>query len=106
MCGQFIRYRFFRGVFVMTIQSPVANAAITVLCSNSSRAVMDELIPQFQRASGHKVAIKYDTAQLTLKRIAQGEVADVVILNAAAIDELTQQGRVASASRRQLARCR
>jgi molybdate transport system substrate-binding protein len=89
----------------MAIQSPVANAAIAVLCSNSSRAVMDELIPQFERANGHKVAIKYDTAQLTLKRIAQGEAADVVILNAPAIDELTQQGRVASASRRELARC-
>src|ERR1700693_4983999 len=64
------------GDFIMAIQSPVANAAITVLCSNSSRAVMDELVPQFERATGHKVAIKYDAAQLMLKRIAQGETAD------------------------------
>jgi molybdate transport system substrate-binding protein len=89
----------------MTTQATAANAAITVLCSNSSRAVMDELIPEFERGSGHKIAISYDTAKLMLSRIAGGEVADLVILNAPAIDELTQQGRVASASRRDLARC-
>lgn len=90
----------------MTTQATVANAAgIKVLCSNSSHAVMDELMPEFERASGHKVAISYDTAKLMLSRIAGGEAADLVILNAPAIDELTQQGRVASGSRRDLARC-
>ena len=40
-----------------------------------------------------------------LSRIAGGEVADLVILNAPAIDELTQQGRIAAGSRRDIARC-
>ena len=80
-------------------------AGINVLCSNSSHAVMDELVPAFERASGHKVSIGYDTAILTLSRIKGGETADAVILNAPAIDELTKQGRIAAGSRRTLARC-
>lgn len=80
-------------------------AGIKVLCSNSSHAVMEELLPAFERASGHKVSISYDTAILTLSRIKGGETADLVILNAPAIDELTKQGRIAAGSRRTLARC-
>jgi len=85
-------------------QAPGA-AGIKVLCSNSSHAVMEELLPAFERASGHKVSISYDTAILTLSRIKGGETADLVILNAPAIDELTKQGRIAAGSRRTLARC-
>ena len=90
----------------MTTQRTGANAAqIKVLCSNSSRAVMDELVPQFERASGHKVAVSYDPAKIMLQRIQRGETADLAILGAPAIDELTKQGKIVSASRRDLARC-
>ena len=90
----------------MTNEDQATGAAgIKVLCSNSSHAVMKELLPAFERASGHKVSINYDTAILTLNRIKGGETADVVILNAPAIDELTKQGRIAAGSRRTLARC-
>lgn len=90
----------------MTNQNQATGAAgIKVLCSNSSHAVMEELLPAFERASGHKVSISYDTAILTLSRIKGGETADLVILNAPAIDELTKQGRIALGSSRTLARC-
>lgn len=90
----------------MTNQDQTNGAAgIKVLCSNSSHAVMEELLPAFERASGHQVSINYDTAILTLSRIKSGETADLVILNAPAIDELTKQGRIAAGSRHTLARC-
>ena len=90
----------------MTNQNQATGAAgIKVLCSNSSHAVMEELLPAFERASGHKVSISYDTAILTLSRIKGGETADLVILNAPAIDELTKQRRIAAGNRRTLARC-
>ena len=57
-------------------------AGIRVLCSNSSRAVMDELVPQFERASGHKVSVSYDPAKIMLSRIQGGETADLAILGA------------------------
>lgn len=90
----------------MTNQRTGANAAqIKVLCSNSSHAVMDELVPEFERASGHKVSISYDPAKMMLSRIEGGETADLAILGAPAIDELMKQGKIAARGRRDLARC-
>lgn len=83
-----------------------AAAELKVLCSNSSRAVMDELVPQFERETGHKVSIAYDPAKIMLERIRGGETADVAILSAPAIDELTKQGKIAAGSAVRLARCR
>jgi molybdate transport system substrate-binding protein len=79
---------------------------IKVLASNSIRAVMAELVPQFERASGHSVALSYDPAKVMLARIENGETADLVITGSGAIDTLVKQGKVLAASRRTLARCR
>lgn len=90
----------------MTAQkSAGATATLKVLTSNSMRAVMDELIPQFERASGHKVSISYDPAKLMLSRIRSGETADVTILGSSVIDELAKEGRIAPGTQVVLARC-
>ncbi|MBI4206267.1 MAG: substrate-binding domain-containing protein [Betaproteobacteria bacterium] len=90
----------------MTTQNTAGDAAqIKVLTSNSMRAVMGELVPQFERASGNKVAISYDPAKLMLTRIRSGETADVVIIGSSAIDELTKEGRIAPDTCVVLARC-
>ena len=81
------------------------SSAIKVLASNSIRAVMGELVPQFERASGRKVSMSYDPAKVMLARIEKGETADLVITGSGAIDELVKQGRVLAGSRRILARC-
>lgn len=89
----------------MTAQQTTANAdAIKVMSANSSRAVFDEVMPQFERASGHKVSISYDTGNMTMDRINSGEIADVVILNVPTIDKLAKEGKVAG-RRYDLARC-
>jgi molybdate transport system substrate-binding protein len=79
--------------------------AIKVLTSNSMRAVMDELGPQFERASGHKISISYDPAKLMLNRIRSGEPADVAILGSGAIDELAKEGLIAADTCAIVARC-
>ena len=79
---------------------------IKILASNSIRAVMGELIPQFERANDCKVAISYDPAKVMLARIQKGETADLVITGSGAIDELVKQGTILAGSRRVLARCR
>jgi molybdate transport system substrate-binding protein len=90
----------------MTNQDQAAGAAgIKVLCSNSLHAVLKELVPDFERASGHKVAISYETAIQAMSSIRNGAAADAIILNAPSIDELTKQGKIAPGSSRTLARC-
>ncbi|HSC96919.1 MAG TPA: substrate-binding domain-containing protein [Burkholderiales bacterium] len=79
---------------------------IKVLASNSIRAVMAELVPQFERASGHSVSVSYDPAKVMLARVENGETADLIITGSGAIDTLVKQGKVLPASRRALARCR
>ena len=80
-------------------------AEIRLFVSNSMRGVMDELVPQFGRASGHKVRVSYDPAKVMMERIGRGETADLVILGGSALDELAKQGKVAAGSKRAIARC-
>ena len=80
-------------------------AEIRLFVSNSMRGAMDELLPQFGRASGHKVKASYDPAKVMMERIARGETADLAILGGSAIDELVKQGKVAAGSKRIIARC-
>ncbi len=77
---------------------------IQVFTGNSMRNVLNELVPRFEQASGHQVSISYDPAQIMLKRIANGESADLAFLGEPAIDELIKQGKIVAASRRSLAR--
>jgi len=80
-------------------------ARIKLLTSNSMHGVLDELLPRFEGARGHKVEVSYDPAKVMLARIRAGETADLAILGASAIDALVKEGRIVAASRRELARC-
>jgi molybdate transport system substrate-binding protein len=79
---------------------------LKVFASNSIRAVMAELVPQFERSGGLGISVSYDPAKVMLGRIENGEMADLIITGSGAIDTLVKQGKVLAASRRTLARCR
>ncbi len=80
-------------------------ATINLFVSNSQRGALGELIPQFERASGHRVAASYDPAKVMLERIARGEHADLVILGGSALDDLINAGKVGGASKRPVSSC-
>lgn len=75
---------------------------IKVFTSNSMRTVMSGCVPVFERESGFTVSVSLDPALVTLKRIAQGESADVAILGEAALKQLVKEGRIAAATCRAL----
>jgi molybdate transport system substrate-binding protein len=77
---------------------------IKVLCSNGFKAVLDELAPQFERATHHKVAVRYGLAARLKQDIEGGEAFDLAILTPAVIDDLITQRKAASDSRTILAR--
>jgi molybdate transport system substrate-binding protein len=82
-----------------------ANAeTITVLSSNGFRAVLQELAPQFEKATGNQLAIKFSVAAELKKRIDGGESFDVAILTPTLMDDLIKQGTVNRDSRTALAR--
>lgn len=77
---------------------------VNVFSGNSMRGVFARLAPEFARVSGHELVAHYDPAQVLLRRIAAGEVADVAILGEGVIDDLIAHGAIVAASRRALVR--
>lgn len=80
-------------------------ARLKLLASNSTRAVLGELLPAIERSTGVPIAVSYEPAKITMAKIAAGETADLIILNQSAVDELEHQGKLTPESRRTLARC-
>ena len=73
-------------------------AEVKVLSAVGMRQVMLDLGPKFERATGHILAITFDSTGLLAKRIAAGEKVDVMMLNQSAIETLGRDGRVVAGS--------
>ena len=88
------------------MSAPVAAEAaeVTLLISNALKTVMEELAPQFEQATGHKLAITYGSTNPLKARIEKGEAFDLTILGDAAIDDLVKQGKLVAATRAVVAR--
>jgi molybdate transport system substrate-binding protein len=83
---------------------PLRAAEITVLCSNGIRAVMQELVPQFEKATGHHVVITYGLAAALKRQIDAGEPFDLAVLTPQFIDDGIEKGSLVRESRTELAR--
>ena len=84
--------------------STVAHAAeIKVLSTQAIEGAYRELVPQFEKASGHKVTTIFTGTVDAQKRIAAGETYDLIIMAGPAIDDLIKSGKVAPGSRVDLA---
>ena len=79
-------------------------AEIKVLSTMALRSVMEQLIPDFERASGHRIVIEYDTANIMANRVRAGEPVDLAMLTPALLDELAKLGRTAAGSHVTIAR--
>ena len=86
---------------------PVGNVGaeeIKVLASVGIKAALDELVPRFERATGHDVTAAFDLASVLRASIDGGEPFDVAILTPPLLDELVASGAVAAGSRSPVAR--
>jgi hypothetical protein len=84
-----------------TVQAQAAE--IKVFCSNGLRAVVQEIVPGFERESHHKVSLDFGPAAVLSQRIQAGEAFDLAILTPEAVDALVASGRAAAASRTTIA---
>ena len=94
------------GLFLLT--GTAAAADITVMISGGYAPAYNELVPQFEQATGDKVVTVYgpsmgETPQAIPNRMARGEPVDVVIGVGYAIDTMIGQGKVLTGSRTDLA---
>jgi molybdate transport system substrate-binding protein len=79
-------------------------AEIKVLSSNALKSALEELAPQFEKTSGHKLMIVWGAAVPLRGQIEKGEVFDATILTTSGIDALIMQGKLDSATRTPLVR--
>jgi len=83
---------------------PTWAAEVKVLSSNAMTDVMTDLVPEFERTTGHKVVATYGPTNAILTRLKAGEPADVVVLLRQSIDELKMTGKVVPGSEVDLAK--
>jgi molybdate transport system substrate-binding protein len=83
-------------LFLLMAGSAAECAELKVLAANGIQAVVEDLGPKFERATGHKLAITFSTGGATVKRVQDGEVADVVIAPRPGIDRLVKNGKVSA----------
>jgi molybdate transport system substrate-binding protein len=83
----------------------VASAAeVKLFCPVALRGAMGEVVPPFERSSGHKVTIDYATVGAIADRLLKGDAGDVAILSAPQLEELQKQGKVVAGTRVDVAR--
>ena len=71
---------------------------IRVLSSGSLKAALSQLLPDFQKSSGHTATIEYGPAGAIAGRIDKGDAADVVIVSRSQLQRLEGNGKVAEGS--------
>src|SRR5271168_2188356 len=74
---------------------PALMAELKVYSSIGVRSAAEALLQQFEKTGGYKLAVTWGTAPMLVKRIEDGETADVVVLSRAGIDALQKQGKIA-----------
>jgi molybdate transport system substrate-binding protein len=89
---------------IAAMPSPARAADIKVLSPFSFRALLPELLLQFEKSSGHKVTVEYSTLGATTERLLKGEAADIAIVSPAQIEELQKQGKLLTGSGVEIAR--
>jgi molybdate transport system substrate-binding protein len=77
---------------------------IKLLATTALKTSMDVLAPEFERASGHKLAMSFGPSTRITRQVADGEANDVAIVTAEGIESLIKQGRIVAGSRTDLAR--
>ena len=84
-------------VFVLSTSVTAGQAAeVKILTAGAMKAVVLELVPIFEKETGHKAVVDNDTAGGLSKRILGGEAFDLVVVTPGVIDDLTGKGKVAA----------
>jgi molybdate transport system substrate-binding protein len=89
---------------MLLLSASCGAAEIKVLSTQATEEAYRELVPQFEKESGHKVTTVFTGTLDVQKRIAAGETYDLIIMAGPAIDEYIKTGKVMAGSRVDLAK--
>ena len=78
-------------------------AELKLLISNGMKEAVHDLAPQFERATGHKLSIRYGTAAFLQRDMEAGENFDVTVVPAPSIDAVAKAGKLDISTRSDIA---
>ncbi len=79
---------------LLLLAFPAAADNLKVLTGGAFKPVLVDMLPEFEKQTGHKVTVENDTAGGLTRRIMTGEAFDIVILPLANLDQLSAEGKV------------
>lgn len=79
-------------------------AEVKVLAALALRDVVNELAPQFERATGHKLHLQFKGVGGLKQQIDAGEAFDIAILTAPMVDDYVKAGKLSTDARVKVAR--
>ena len=86
-------------LFALAAIAPASAADLKLLTAGAFKSVALELVPEFEKKTGHKVTVENDTAGAIARRIADGESFDVVVMPPAAMGPLLGSKLVESSAK-------
>jgi molybdate transport system substrate-binding protein len=91
-------------VILLAHSIPAVAADVKVLSTFGMRQLLNQIAPQFERTTGHKLVIHYGSSAGLKRQIDGGETFDLAIITPPVIDGLTKQGKVVGGTRAAIAR--
>ena len=91
-------------LFALFQAVPASAAEIELWTARALATVLDEIGPEFERATGHTIKVSIDLPAPFVKRARAGESFDVMISVASPIDELAAEGLFLHGTRADIAR--
>lgn len=79
----------------LLLTTPPAQAAeIKTLITTAMNEAVVVLVPQFEKATGHKVTVSHDPSGGLARRLRGGEFADMILVASPELDKLIAEGKV------------
>jgi molybdate transport system substrate-binding protein len=83
---------------------PALAGDVRILAPNAAKEAVLEAINVFEKSTGHKVLVSWTGTEAITKRIAEGEVVDLVVNAAQNIDQQSRDGKLVGSTRTDFAR--
>jgi molybdate transport system substrate-binding protein len=85
--------------FVIGAASPASSDELRIFGSRVTKMVVEEVGPQFERATGHHLTVVADVTAVMKRRIEAGEPFDLAVLVDFQADEMIKKGKLVSDTR-------
>jgi molybdate transport system substrate-binding protein len=91
----------FAAMFAASISAGAAE--IKVISSNALKTTLEQLAPEFEKATGHKLVFTWGATVPLKAEIEKGATFDLALLTTSAVDDLVKEGKLVGATRAALA---